>query len=133
MTPKFTLRGGYRYLWGDAEVLAGQLSQTGTFAAGQLRRNVGIAGVYYRPWQKLSLNGEYEGASSDNIYFRTSLNNYSKVRAGGKYQINPSLTLQANFQLLNNQNPAPDIRYDFQSRDAALSVYWLPKTASGSR
>ena len=129
VTPKFTLRGGYRYLSGDAEVLAGQLSQTGTFAAGQLRRNVGIAGVYYRPWQKLSLHGEYEGSSSDNIYFRTSLNNYSKVRAVGKYQINPSLTLQGSFNLLNNHNPAPDIRYDFESRDAALSLYWLPNNS----
>ncbi len=62
VTPRFTLRGGYRYLTGDATVMAGQLSQTGQFVDGKLRRNVAIAGVYYRPSQKLSLHGEYEGS-----------------------------------------------------------------------
>jgi hypothetical protein len=129
VTPKFTLRGGYRFLDGNATVLAGQLSQTGTFASGNLHRNVGIAGATYRPSQKLSLHGEYEGSSSDNIYFRTSLNNYSKVRAVGKYEITPSLTLQGSFNLLNNHNPAPDIRYDFDSRDTALSLFWTPNSS----
>ncbi len=129
VTPKLTLRGGYRFLTGDAVVLAGQLSQTGTFASGNLRRDVGIGGVTYRPSQKLSLHGEYEGSSSDNIYFRTSLNDYSKVRAIGKYQIKPELTIQGSFNLLDNHNPAPDIRYDFDSRDWALSVFWTPQNS----
>ena len=34
LTSKITLRGGYRYVWGDATVLAGQLSQTGTLVSG---------------------------------------------------------------------------------------------------
>jgi hypothetical protein len=129
VTPKFTLRGGYRFLDGNATVLAGQLSQTGTFASGNLRRNVGIAGATYRPSQKFSLHGEYEGSSSDNIYFRTSLNNYNKFRAIGKYEIIPSLTIQGSFNLLNNHNPAPDIRYDFESRDTALSLFWTPNSS----
>ena len=129
VTPRFTLRGGYRFLTGDATVMAGQLSQTGQFVNGKLHRNVGIAGVYYRPSQKLSLHGEYEGSSSDNIYFRTSLNNYSKVRAVGKYQVRPSLVVQGSFNYLKNNNPAPDISYDFDSRNTALSVYWTPNSS----
>jgi hypothetical protein len=34
--------------------------------------------------------------------------------------------LQANFTVLNNQNPSPTIHYDFQTRDNALAIYWTP-------
>jgi hypothetical protein len=106
LTSKLTLRGGYRYVWGDATVLAGLLSQSGPLASGQLSRNVGLAGLTFRPSQKLSVNLDYEGASSDRVYFRTSLNDYYKLRARARYQVAASLMLQANFQVLNNQNPA---------------------------
>ncbi len=131
LTSKLTLRGGYRYVWGDATVLAGQLSQSGPLASGQLSRNVGLAGLTFRPVQKLSVNFDYEGASSDRIYFRTSLNDYYKTRARARYQLAASLMLQANFQVLNNQNPAAAIQYNFQSRDNSLAVYWTP--AGGKR
>ena len=126
LTSKLTVRGGYRYVWGDSTVLAGQLSQTGSLVSGQLSRNVGLAGLTFRPSEKLSVNLDYEGAESDRIYFRTSLNNYNKARARAKYQWNSALSFQANFQVLNNQNPSPDIRYDFQSRNNSLAVYWTP-------
>src|ERR1019366_8158157 len=42
VTGKITLRGGYRYEWGDATVPAGNLSQSGTLASGALKRNVGL-------------------------------------------------------------------------------------------
>ena len=129
VTSKLTLRGGYRYVWGDATVLAGQLSQTGNLVFGQLNRNVGLAGLTFRPSEKLSVNVDYEGASSDRIYFRTSLNDYNKARVRARYTPNASLSFQANFQVLNNQNPAASIRYDFQSRDNSLAVYWTPKAA----
>jgi len=126
LTSKLTLRGGWRYVWGDATVLAGTLSQTGNFASGQLKRQIGLAGLTFRPIQKLSMNLDYEGSSSDNIYFRTSLNDYHKARGQVRYQATGSLSLQGNFTVLNNQNPSPDIRYDFQSRDTALALYWAP-------
>lgn len=124
-----TLRAGYRYVWGDATVLAGQLSQTGPTVSGALRRNVALAGVTYRAGEKLSFNLDYEGAESDRVYFRTSLNNYNKGRVRARYQLNGALGFQANFQVLNNQNPDPSIRYDFQSRDNSLAVFWTPKNS----
>ena len=123
---RLTLRGGFRYVWGDAQVLAGVLSQTGPLSTGQLNRNIGLAGLTYRALDKLSVSLDYEGSSSDNIYFRTSLNDYHRAQARARYQLNNALTVQADFRVLNNQNPAPDIRYDFQSRDNSLSLYWTP-------
>jgi len=126
LTSKLTLRGGYRYVWGDATVLAGQLSQTGSLVSGQLSRNIGLAGLTFRPSEKLSVNLDYEGASSDHIYFRTSLNDYSRARARARYQATHSLSFQANFQVLSNENPAPNIQNSFLSRDNSLAVYWTP-------
>ena len=121
-----TLRGGYRRVWGDATVLAGQLSQTGSLAFGKLGRNVGLGGFSYRPSQKLSVNLDYEGASSDHIYFRTSLNDYHQGRARARFQPWPSLSITASFRVLDNQNPDPTIRYDFRARDNSLAVNWTP-------
>ena len=126
-----TLRGGARVVTGDATVLAGQLSQTGSLVSGTLNRVIGLGGLTYRASQKFNVNLDYEGASSDNIYFRTSLNNYSKGRARAKYQFNPALTLQARFTVLDNQNPDPSIQYSFRSRDNALTLFWTPN--SGKR
>ncbi|HJT87023.1 MAG TPA: hypothetical protein VJ732_04185 [Bryobacteraceae bacterium] len=126
LTSKITLRAGYRYVWGDASVLAGQLSQTGPIVPGKLGRNVGLAGLTFRPSQKFSVNLDYEGAASDHIYFRTSLNDYHQARVRARYQATSSLSVQTNFLVLNNQNPDPAIRYDFQSRDNSLSLYWTP-------
>ena len=126
-TNRITLRGGYRAVWGDATVLAGRLSQTGNLVTGNLRRNIGLAGATFRPIQKMTVTLDYQGGLSDNIYFRTSLNNYNKGSALAKYQITGSLTAQVRLQVLDNQNPDPSIRYDFLSRDNAVSLFWTPE------
>jgi hypothetical protein len=129
VSSKLTVRGGYRYATGNAEVPASTLSQIGPFESGNLRRNIALAGATYRAMQKLTLNAEYEGGSSDQIYFRNSLNNYSRGRVRARYQAHNSLTLQMNFQILNNQNPSQDIRFDFLSLHATAGVYWTPNSA----
>jgi hypothetical protein len=122
-----TLRGGYRYVWGDATVRSGQLSFTGPFENGSLRRNVALAGATVRPLQKLSLHVDYEGGFTGASYFRTGLYNYNRARAGANYQATGSILLQANFSIFDNQNPDPQISYDFRARDNSLAVYWSPK------
>jgi hypothetical protein len=126
VTSRLTLRAGYRYLRGDATVLAGSLSQIGPSLAGELNRHVLLGGLTFRPSTRFSFNGDYEGSSSDRVYFRTSLNEYSKARIRAKWQATASLLVQANFRILDNQNPAPDIRYDFRSRDNSLALFWTP-------
>jgi hypothetical protein len=131
VTKGLTVRGGYRRVWGDATVLGSSLSQTGLLESGSLQRNIGLGGLTYRNGQKLTVHLDYEGAVSDHIYFRTSLNDYSRGRASIRYQIAAPLWIQASFQVLNNQNPAPDIRFDFQSRNNTVLLQWTPN--SGKR
>ncbi len=121
-----TLRGGYRFTTGDVTLRSASLSQTGPLETSRLHRNVGLGGFTYRPFSRFSIGGDYEGASSDHVYYRTSLNDYQRGRLNAKMQVTGSLLLQARFRVLDNQNPAPDIQFDYRSRDNAVSIDWTP-------
>ena len=105
---------------------AGQLNPIGALESGQVKRQVGLAGASFRAARKLSFNLDYEGASSDQAYFRTSLYNYHKARLRGRYQAFGALAFQTGYSVLSNRNPSPGIRYDFESRDFSLSAFWTP-------
>ena len=129
VTSKITLRGGHRYVWGDAVIPPTALTPDGQ--RGDLRQHVGIAGLSFRTGGKLSVNFTFEGASSGDTYFRTSLHDYQLIRARARYQAAPSLSFGANFSYLNNENPTPGINYKFLSRNNTLSAIWAP--AGGKR
>lgn len=123
---KLVFHGGYRYVWGDANDAFLPAAGLTSADQGKLRRNVGIGGVTFRPSQKVSLSGEVEAASSGGAYFRTSLYNYQKVRAKARYQATTSLSLSADFTLLNNDNPLSGTQYSYQARQESLSFLWAP-------
>ena len=127
LSNRIVVRAGYRLVDGDSVVLGGVLTGPNTLLSGDLRRNVALAGATYRATGKLSVTLDYEGAGSDRIYFRNDLNTYNKAYARARYQLSKALMLQANFRVLNNQNPNPQIQYSFQSRNNTLSFYWTPK------
>jgi hypothetical protein len=85
-----------------------------------------LGGFTFHPWQKLTVTGEAEGAPDDQAYFRTSLHNYQKASALVRYQAAPGITVSGDFNLLNNQNPAPDVRGDYLARQASISFLWSP-------
>jgi len=124
---KLTLRAGYRYEWGNATVLASEQSQIGLFESGKLSRQVALAGINFHPFEKFSMNVDYEGASTAQAYFTTSLYNYTRLRARARYQVKPSLTFQANFAVLENHDPIIGSQDDYLSRDNSASVNWTPK------
>ena len=124
VTSKLTLRVGYRYVWGNATDVVLPVSGLTGLEQGKIRSNVALAGAAWRPFQKLSLNADFEGASSGSTYFRTSLYDYQKGRVRGRYQILPSLSILANVNVLNNQNPTPGIHYDFFSHQESVSLHY---------
>jgi hypothetical protein len=125
--PKLTLRGGYRYVWGEASTLVLPVTGLLTPDTGELRRHVGIGGFIFRPGPKLTASGEVEAASSDQTYFRASLNDYQRMKARLRYQALGSLSFSADFTLLNNQNPAAGVQNDFLARQSSVSVLWSPQ------
>jgi hypothetical protein len=128
VTNHLTLRGGYRYVWGDAsDAVLPQAGELTGIEQAKLRRNVGLGGIVYRPMKKLLLTAETEVASSGGVYFNTSLYDYQKVRTQARYQATPSLTLSLDFTYLNNSNPTPGIQYAFKSHQEAASLLWSPR------
>lgn len=130
-TSKLTLRGGYRYMWGDANDAI--LPPAGLVSSdqGKQRSNIGLGAATFRPIQKLSLTGEVESGSSGGVYFRTSLYDYQKARAQARYQATKSLSLSADFTILDNHDPLPGVNYDYLVRQESLSILWSP--AGGKR
>lgn len=122
---RLTLRGGYRRVWGDAADATLPTRLAGP-DEGKLRRNVAIGGFTFRPLRKLTVTAEGEGASDDSAYFRISLHDYQKARAQVRYQAMAALNISADFTLLNNQNNAPGVNYDYRARQESLSFLWSP-------
>ena len=102
------------------------LSQTGPQRTGEMKMQVGLAGLSFRPVARLSVHFDFEGASADKNYFRTSLQDYHRLQARARYQVLNSLALSANFSKLTNDNPSPASRYSFESRNNSLTAYWTP-------
>jgi hypothetical protein len=127
VTPKVVLRGGYRYVWGDASQAILPPAGLASVDHGTLRRHVGIGGVTYRPTRKLTLTADAEAASSGGVYFRTSLYDYQKVRGQARYQLSNSLNFAADVTTLANQNPAAGLNYDSFSHFESLSLFWSPR------
>jgi hypothetical protein len=126
LTRKITLRGGYRYVWGNAADVILPLAGLAGFEQGKIRRNVVLAGFSWHPLQNAWINVDFENGSSGSTYFRTSLYNYQKARIRGRHQITPSLSVSASASVLNNQNPSPGVQYDFLAHQESVSLNWSP-------
>jgi len=113
-------------VWGDANDAILPAAGLASSDQGKLRRNVGLAAITYRPGHGFSLTAEAEGGSSSGNYFRTSLYNYEKVRAQARYQATASLSLAADFTLLNNHDPLTGVNYDYLAHQESLSVLYSP-------
>jgi hypothetical protein len=130
-TSKLTLRGGYRYMWGEANDAVLPPADLVSSDRGKQRSNIGLGAVTFRPIQKLSLTGEVESGWSGGVYFRTSLYDYQKARAQARYQATKSLNLSADFTILDNHDPLPGVNFNYLVRQESLSILWSP--AGGKR
>ena len=124
LSSKITLRGGHRYVWGDVSGYGGFLNPGPE--ASKLERNVGLAGLNVHLTRKLHSNLDLEVGRGDKNYFRTSLQNYTRLRWRQRYQVKENLSINTVYTLLDNENPLITSQYDFQSQDASASVLWNP-------
>ena len=130
LTPKITVRAGYRYVWGNAsDVILPIAGLVTGLEQGKIRRSVWIAGLAWRPVQNAWVNIDFEDGSSGSTYFRTSLYNYQKANARGRYRLSPAFSLSASASVLNNQNPSPGIHYDYLAHQESASFQFTPSGA----
>lgn len=128
VAPKWTVRGGYRYEFGDSATNpSSTVGPIFGLEAGSLLRHVGLGGVTGRIGDKLTLNADIEASNGVKTYYRTGLQDYQKFRIQARYNLTASWLIQANYHDLNNENPAAGVEYDYRARQAGLSLQWLPK------
>jgi hypothetical protein len=70
---------------------------------------------------------DYEGASTSEAYFRTSLRDYQQVRVRARHQLPASMQLGVNFRFLDNQSPEEVGGYKFRDMDTSVSLLWTPQ------
>jgi hypothetical protein len=131
VTPKVTLRAGYRYVWGNDTDVILPVAELAGLEQGTLRRNVALAGATWHPIEKFSVTGDLEVGSSGGDYYRINLYDYHKGRLRARYQWSPSLSLSMNFSLMNNQNPTSGMDYNFTAIQSSYSFLYMP--AGGRR
>ena len=130
--PRVTLRGGHRFVWGDAVVPEATLRfGSEPHNQGEIRRHVGLAGLSLRAASRLTFSMDFETSPGDRTFFRTGLMDYWKTKTRARYKLSPSLSLTGAFAILDNRNPAQDINFDFQSRQTSVSFHFTP--ANGER
>jgi len=121
-------RGGYRYIWGNANDLVLPPEGLVTHDRLRLQRNIVLGSLTYRAGAKLSLTGDFEAGTSGTAYFPISLYDYQKFRIHSNYQLNSSINVSANVSWLQNTSPLPN-KNDFLSHAESLSLQWNPKAA----
>jgi hypothetical protein len=131
VTDALTLRGGYRFTWGDLLTRAPQTSGIPGLEGGKLRRSTGLGGVSYRLGQKFGANLDTEFASTDRAYYRTSLMDYQRVRTRVRYQPFTAWSFMWSGSILNNQTPNQQILprlndYDLLTLENAFSFVFAP-------
>jgi hypothetical protein len=120
-----TVRGGYRYVWGDGVGRSGLLGLM-ALESGQLKRNVALAGAVVRAGHAFSVHFDSEIARSDKVLYRTSLTDYERFRLRARYQVKPSMLLYAGWHYLDNQNPPKFNSFDLRHQQQAFGIQWLP-------
>ncbi len=123
----FTVRGGYRYEWGDSAMKASTYSVAGPTDRAELKRKAALAGFMLRPVQRLSLTGDIEITDGEKTYYRTGLLDTRRYRFQGRVTLPLGLFFNANYSYFENKNPNAGINYDYQSQAATASLQWMPQ------
>jgi len=125
VTKKITLRGGYKYNWGNASDVILPIAELTGYETGKIRRSIWLFGLAWRPVQNAWINVDFEDGSSGSTYFRTSLYNYQKASVRGRYRLLKDLNVSANVMVLQNQNPTPGINYSFLAQTESASLQYI--------
>lgn len=126
LTSKITLRGGYRYVWGDAQVRAPSLDAPLALENGKMGTHVALMGANWRPAQKLSINLDGEAGVNDSTYFRTSLADYQRFRGRARYTLTPTVLLTGSVSLLNNDNTSRGTGFSLRNQNVTMGMQYMP-------
>jgi hypothetical protein len=122
----YTIRGGYRYEWGESLLRAASFGGSSPYERGELKRHVALAGVQARPVKAVTLNADVEIGDGVKTYYRTGLMDTQRYRLQGRVSLPKNLIFGAIYSRFDNENPAEGVNYDFTSQAASANLQWLP-------
>ena len=133
----YTLRGGYRYEWGESLLRAGANGGSSPSERGELERHVELVGFQARPIKPLTLNADVEIGNGVKTYYRTGLMDTRKYRILGRVTLPKNLLFSTIYSRFENKNPAATVQLgsvsqtlpnqlDFRSQAASANLQWLP-------
>jgi hypothetical protein len=118
-----TLRGGHRYVRGEADLPPADLVFTPPPDASRMNRHVALAGASWRHWRgRVRLHADFEGSPGGETYFRTGLQDYRKLAIQAQFKVTKDLQLTVLRKTLTNTN----IGIDFSSSQNAATLDWSP-------
>jgi hypothetical protein len=127
--PRFSIRAGHRYVWGEAQTTAPEFDlRLEPKAQAALRRHVGLASAAARLLEgrlRVGLQAEYSPGSQ--AYFRTALDRYRRVKLRASYRLFPTLTLLSSLTHFRNRNDDPEIDLETESRQFSAGFSWAPQ------
>jgi hypothetical protein len=123
LTSRLSVRGGYRYVWSDTELVS-QLENT--TQAVSLNRHVGLAGFGMRLGRTADLSLDFERGEGNRVFSRTDVLDYRKVRLRGRYRPWEMVTVSGAVSLMDHENTRPDLDYDFQNHGYMVSLNVAP-------
>lgn len=123
ITPRISVRGGYRYMWADTQL---QSLVTGEDESVSLNRNLGLAGFGFRLPRKVDLALDFEAGQGNRVFSRTDVLNYRKIRLRGRYRPSEAVTVTGAFFLMDHENTRPGLGYEFENRGYTYSLSLAP-------
>ena len=118
-----TLRGGHRWVRGQAELPPPDLIFSTTRLQSNMNRHVALAGASWRALKgRLRLTGDFEGSPGGETYFRTGLQEYRKLALQARIKLTQQLQLTLLRKTLYNTN----VGIDFSNRQNAATLDWTP-------
>lgn len=125
VSPKFSIRAGHRYVWGESQQPA-SLFQSAGLGTGKLNQQVATIGVSVRPNSKVSVNFTSEFAGGSSVFFRTSLQNYKRYWTTARLQPKTWMSLQVRGRFLTSDTPDANGGLRVRNHDYGASIQLIP-------
>ena len=122
----YTVRGGYRYEWGESILRAATYGTTSPTDRGELQRHVALAGFQARPVKQVTLNADVEIGNGVKTYYRTGLMDTQRYRIQGRVTLPKNMLFGVIYSRFENKNPAETVKLDYLAQAASANLQWMP-------
>jgi hypothetical protein len=125
LTSYASVHAGYSFLAATATSPGSVLVESETRDLNQNQADLGLA---LRIHSRFRANVEFQNNRGDAVFFRTDQLHFWRVRARGRYQINPATEVGVSTTIWNNDNDVTNIRFFEKTRETSVDLAFFPGT-----